>query len=151
MSIMSWLHRVTAGDENVSSSATFAAGEENLHGLNMKEAIDAHVAWKTRLAAQLSGTDSETLEIGAVASDDRCELGMWIHSEGEQRFSDLPEFAELRKQHAQFHLNAGNILLAAHNDGKEAADKMLHGSEFRQGSDLVQLGLVRLYARSLDL
>ena len=150
MGILSWLHRVTAGEENV-GSATFESGEENFHGLNMKDAIDAHVAWKTRLAAQLSGAGSEALEVGVVASDDRCALGKWIHSDGKKMFGHLPEFAELRCQHAQFHLNAGNVLLAAHNDGYEAADKMLHGSEFRHASDMVQLGLVRLYAKSRDI
>jgi len=150
MGILSWLHRITAGEENV-GSATFGAGEENLHGLNMKQAIDAHIAWKARLAAQLSGADSETLEVGVVASDDRCELGKWIHGEGKKRCGHLPEFAELLRNHAQFHLNAGNVLLAAHNDGNEAAVKMLYGSEYRKGSDTVQLSLVRLYAKSRDI
>ena len=55
------------------------------------------------------------------------------------------------RNHAQFHLNAGNVLLAAHNDGNEAAVKMLHGPEYRKGSDTVQLSLVRLYAKSRDI
>ncbi len=147
MSILSWLHRVTAGEENV-GNATFESGEESFHGLNMKEAIDAHIAWKARVEAQLSGTGSETLEIGIVASDDRCELGKWIHNEGKKKYGKLPEFAELRDLHAQFHLNVGSVLLEAHNNGKKAADKMLHSSGFRRGSDMVQLGLVRLYAKS---
>lgn len=147
MGVLLWLKRVTAGEEDI-GSATFEPGEEHFHGLNMKEAIDAHVAWKARLAEQISGTGGEKLEIGVVASDDRCTLGKWIHTEGKKMYGGLPEFAELLRQHAQFHLNAGNVLLEAHRNGTEAACKILHGAEFRHASDTVQLGLVRLYAKS---
>ncbi len=150
MGILSWLKSFSAGEEKA-GAATFAPGEENFHGLNMKEAIDAHVAWKARLKAQLSGTSTETLEIGVIASDDRCTLGKWIHGEGKKMYGHLPEYAELLQQHAQFHLNAGNILLEAHRSGNEAAEKMLHGPDFRHASDMVQLGLVRLYAKSLSV
>ncbi|MDD4929335.1 MAG: CZB domain-containing protein [Gallionella sp.] len=150
MGVLSWLKRITAGEENA-GNATFAPGEEDFHGLNMKDAIDAHVAWKTRLEAEFAGTGSETLEIGYVASDERCKLGQWIHKEGKNRFAQLPEYKELVDLHAQFHLNAGNILLEAHRNGSESAEKMLHGSEFRNASDMVQIGLVRLYARSRSI
>ena len=147
MSILSWLKRGAADEDNV-GNVTVKPGEEFFHGGNMKNAIDVHIAWKDRLAAQISGANSETLEISVVASDDHCALGKWIHSEGKKSFSHLPEFAELRSQHAQFHRNAGDVLREAHNNSKEAANKMLNGPEFRQASDMVQLGLVRLHAKS---
>ncbi len=147
MGILLWFKRAAAGEEN-GGNTTFEPGEGNFHGLYIKDAIDAHFAWKARLAAQISGTNSETLEIGVIASDDRCALGKWIHSEGKKMYGNLPEFAELLRQHAQFHLNAGIVLFEAHNNGNESAARMLHGSEFRNASDMVQLGLVRLYAKS---
>jgi hypothetical protein len=150
MSVLSWLKR-SAVAEDKAGNATAKPGDEFFHGGNMKNAIDAHVAWKDRLAAQINGASSETLEISVVACDDHCLLGQWIHSEGKKSFSHLPEFVELRSHHAQFHLNAGNVLREAYSNRKEAADKILNGSEFRQASDMVQLGLVRLYDKSQSL
>lgn len=144
MGILSWLKGVTAGHDV--GTASFAPGEEVFHGLNMKDAIDAHVAWKAKLEAQIGG-NADKLEIGQVASDDRCVLGNWIHDHGKQHFGTLPEFADLMRDHAQFHLTAGKILMEVHDGKAEDAHRMLHGNEFRHASDMVQLSLVRLYAR----
>ena len=149
MGILSWLKGVTTGDTE--GTAKFAPGEEYFHGLNMKEAIDAHVAWKARLKTQLDGEGDEALEVGVVASDDRCTLGKWLHGEAKQRFAHLPEYAELVRDHSQFHLSAGNILLEVHQGEKEKAGMMLQGSDFRHASDRVQLALVRLYAKARDI
>lgn len=145
MSLFSWLTRKISGEEV--GTVTFAPGEEHFHGLNMREAIDAHVNWKNRLEAQLTG-DAEKLEIGQVAADDRCTLGTWIHGPGKQQYGKLPEFAELMREHANFHLTAGKILMDVHEGKVEDARKLLHGGEFRHASDTVQLSLVRLYAQS---
>ena len=146
MGILSWLKSAATG--GTVETVSFAPGEEQFHGLNMKEAIDAHVTWKARLKSQLEGEGAETLEVGVVASDDRCALGKWIHGEAKQRFVHLPEYSELLRYHAQFHLSVGNILLEMHQGGKENAGKMLHGTDFRHDSDMVQLALVRLYAKA---
>lgn len=148
MGILSWLKSATTG--GAVGVANFAPGEEHFHGLNMKEAIDAHVAWKARLKTQLDGEGAEALEVGVVASDDRCALGKWLHGEAKQRFAHLPEYSELLRYHSQFHLGAGNILLEMHQGGKEKAGEMLHGADFRHDSDMVQLALVRLYAKARD-
>lgn len=145
MGILSWLKGFTAGD--VVGTASFAPGEETFHGLNMKDAIDAHIAWKAKLETQISG-NAEKLEIGQVASDDRCTLGCWIHGTGKQEFGMLPEFSDLVRDHAQFHLIAGSILMEAHAEKTQEALKQLRGSEFRHASDMVQLTLVRLYAKA---
>ncbi len=147
MSILSWLKRGAEGEDSV-SNATVEPGEDFFHGGNMKKAIDAHVAWTDRLAAQINGVSSETLDISIVASDDHCVLGKWIHSVGNKSYGHLPEFAELKDEHARFHHKAGNVLREADSKGKEAAEALLHSSEFRHASDKVQLGLVRLYTKS---
>lgn len=145
MGIMSWLKKFTSGEEV--GAASFAPGEETFHGLNMKDAIDAHIAWKARLDAQIAG-NSERLEVGRVAGDDACTLGEWLHGEGKKHFGHLPEFADLMREHAQFHIVAGKILMNAHEGKTEEARKALHGGDFRHHSDMVQLCLVRLYATS---
>jgi hypothetical protein len=83
MGIMDWLKRVTAGGEEhflaEDAAPVFAEGEENFHGLNMKDAIDAHIRWKTRLQRQLEGEADEQLEVAVVAADNHCVLGKWMH------------------------------------------------------------------------
>lgn len=150
MSILDWLKRATSGDQLLPEGghppATFAKGEESFHGLNMREAIDAHVRWKTRLQSMLEDNSDEHLEVGIVASDDKCTLGKWLHHEARQ-FGDLEEFKELMNIHAEFHLKAGSILAECHRGEKEAGLNMLHSKDFRFCSDKVQLALVRLYAK----
>jgi hypothetical protein len=149
MGILSWLKSATIG--GAAGKVSFAPGEEHFHGLNMKDAIDAHLAWKARLKAQLEGGGGEMLEVGQVASDDQCALGKWLHGEARQRFSNLPEYIDLLRLHSKFHLDAGKILIELHKGNKEIADTMLHGIDFRNDSDRVQLALVRLYAAARDI
>lgn len=150
MSIFDWLKRMTSGEQLAQhdEAPTFAKGEEDFHGLNMKDAIDAHVRWKARLQRQLEGHGDEQLEVSVVASDDKCTLGKWIHADAKARFGHLAEFRELLNAHADFHLAAGEILTDCHRGEYEQGLKTLHGKDFRFKSDKVQLALVRLYAKA---
>jgi hypothetical protein len=150
MSILSWLKSVTAdGDasEQISSKQmTFSAGEEEFHGLNMKDALDAHENWYHRLEDKITGKSDERLEVATVACDDKCKLGMWIYSQGKHNFGTLPEFGELKSVHADFHLTAGNVLNDVLNgEGAQARDGL---KKVRHKSGGVQLALVRLYSKS---
>ena len=144
MSILSWLKGVTSGESP--AEMKFADHEQHFHGLDMKAAIDAHLAWKTRLEAQIRGDAGEKLQVSTVAADCNCMLGKWIHAEGRQQFGALPEFGQLKKVHADFHLCAGSILSAAHDGEMEKASLQLK-RDLRHHSDAVQLGLVRLFSR----
>lgn len=148
MSILSWLSRVTSGKDG--GAVSFAPGEESFHGLNMKQAIDAHIAWKAKLADQIGG-NTDKLEVGQVASDDRCALGAWLHGPCKSLCGKLPEYADLVREHANFHLVAGNILMETHRGNAEKALEMLNGGDFRHASDTVQLSLVRLYAKTREM
>ena len=145
MGILSWLARVTSGKD--AGEASFAPDEEVFHGLNMRAAIDTHIAWKDRLAGQLGG-NADMLEVAEVGSDDRCSLGAWLYGPCKMHCGSLPEYADLVRDHANFHLVAGNILMNIRHGEREEALGMLNGGDFRRASDMVQLSLVRLYARS---
>lgn len=142
MSVLSWLR----GD---SAEIKFAEHEQHFHGLDMKAAIDAHNEWKRRLESQIRGDAGETLQVATVAADCNCKLGKWIHAEGRQGFGRLPEFGQLKKAHAEFHLCAGTILSAAHDGETDKASQALK-RDLRHHSDAVQLALVRLFARASD-
>lgn len=148
MSILSWLKTVSTGGASgelaFEQPMIFAEGEEEFRGLNMREALDAHIGWTHRLEAKLKGGNDELLAAGVVAADNRCILGEWIHGEAKQRFGDLPEFAELESVHAAFHAKVGEIVRAVDNGDKDSAT--VHAKEIRCMSGDVQLALVRLYA-----
>jgi hypothetical protein len=145
MSILGWLKGALAGEST--AKMEFAPDEQHLHGLDMKAALEAHAAWKTRLEAQIRGDAGEMLSMATVAADSNCALGKWIHGAGKAQFADYPEYAQLRRIHADFHICAGGILGNAHDGNTEAAAAALK-KDFRHHSDAVQLALVRLYAKA---
>ncbi|MBI5900096.1 MAG: CZB domain-containing protein [Rhodocyclales bacterium] len=147
MSILSWLKGALTGEAN--TKLEFVGEEQHFGGLDMKAALEAHAAWKTRLEAQIRGDAGETLSVATVAADGNCALGKWIHGEAAQRFGDYPEFAQLRKVHADFHLCAGGILSQVHDGDMVAAGEALK-RDLRHHSDAVQLALVRLYAKDME-
>lgn len=141
MGLMSWLKERLSNQE---SELVVSAEENNLSGLNLKQVIDAHAGWKTRLENTLLGISMEQLEVAVVAQDSVCSLGEWLYGVGKQQFGHLPEYEELRKTHACFHLCAGQVLVEHHNGKIDRATAILKG-EFRNLSDLIQLDLVRLF------
>ena len=150
MSILSWLKQVSTSVTSAglidTESMTFAKGEEQFHGLDMKGALDAHTAWTRRLEGKITGENKEQLNVATVASDCECKLGKWIHSTAKQQFDGSSDYEELRRIHAEFHLKAGEILNNVINGEQEKASINL--KEIRYQSGKVQLSLVRLYSHA---
>ncbi len=149
MSILSWFKHVTedsTGADLMDQPLTFGEGEEVFSGLNMRDALDAHMAWTNRLEGKITGENKEELDVVAVASDCECKLGRWIHGEAKQQFGNQPDLEELRRVHAEFHLKAGEILNNVTNgQGKDALANL---KQLRHQSGTVQLSLVRLYSHA---
>jgi hypothetical protein len=91
--------------------------------MNFDGAIDAHTAWKTKLAMYIRKPD-KSLNADVVGSDKNCDLGKWIHGEA-QGFQNVPEFNQLKAQHAQFHRCAGEIIRRADRGEKVSEDVSL--------------------------
>ncbi|MDD2777236.1 MAG: CZB domain-containing protein [Gallionella sp.] len=142
MGLMSWLKERLTGDQE--NELVVSEEENSLSGLNLKQVIDAHAGWKTRLENTLLGVSMEQLEVSVVAQDSVCSLGQWLYGAGKQQFGHLPEYEELRKTHANFHLSAGQVLVE-HRNGQTAKAMALLKGEFRNLSDLIQLDLVKLF------
>lgn len=148
MSILSWLKEATVGPDGsatIHTPAGFSRDDVEFHGLNMKNALDAHNQWTQRLEAQIDGSNSESLDIGTVASDTRCTLGRWIHSEAHDRFTGSEVYEELKRIHAEFHLACGKVLNDAYCGDSEAATHALKSVRYRSGE--VQLALIRFYEK----
>lgn len=145
MGMLNWLKARLSGDQT--SELILEKGEEELHGLNLKEALDAHEAWNGRLKSVLDGTSTESIQVSEIAQDCNCHLGKWIYGPGKKSHSSYEEYEILRKTHAEFHLCAGEILMEhqAGNDG--VADKLLK-TKFRNLSNRIQLDLVRLFTKA---
>lgn len=150
MSILSWFRQASANVTNAglidTDSMTFAKGEEEFHGLDMKGALEAHMSWVRRLEGKISGENHEQLDVATVASDCNCTLGKWLHGTARQQFGDSDDYKELRRIHADFHLKAGEILNNVVHGNKEQANSNL--KEIRYQSGNVQLSLVRLYSHA---
>lgn len=151
MSILSWLKTVTEGNHaadvmHAHPPVQFAAGEEQFHGLNMRDALDAHIRWVQRLENQISGSDREKIQVATVACDDRCALGEWIHGAARIQFGNLPEYANLKRDHAEFHLRVGEVLIDIQAGAVEDARNRMR--DIRRESGNVQLALIRLYSKS---
>ena len=143
MGLLKWLEKKLAGDS--SAKLTFDKGQEEFAGLNLKQVLDAHLAWNDRLTKYLDGTSEENLDVHQIAPDNLCILGKWIYGPGEKQFDQLIEFRDLRDTHKEFHLTAGQVLME-HNDGNRQTANQLLAGKFRSLSSKIQLNLVRLYA-----
>lgn len=91
--------------------------------MNFDEAIKAHADWKMKLARYIQRPD-KSIDAGVVGQDNQCSLGRWLHGEG-ARFSALPEFAQLKQEHAAFHHHAADILHRADRGDKVTEDVAL--------------------------
>ena len=143
MGLLNWLESKLAGDD--SAKLTFDKGQEEFAGLNLKQVLDAHLAWNDRLTKYLDGTSQENLDVHQIAPDNLCILGKWIYGPGGKQFEQQPEFRDLRDTHKEFHLTAGQVLVE-HNGGNTQAAGQLLATKFRALSGKIQLNLVRLYA-----
>ncbi len=144
MALIDWLRKKLAGDETETLALTATAEEETLSGLNLKQVLDAHTAWRGRLQNALDGSNTEELDVTVVSQDSFCTLGKWVYGSGKQLYSHLPEYESLRQAHAHFHLCAGEVL-TEHQDGNLATATELLKTKFRTASNKNQLELVRLF------
>ena len=143
VAILEWLKRRTAGDD--AAVLQIETHELEFSGLNIRQVLDAHQAWKVRLLAVLDKTSTESLQVSEIQRDNVCILGKWIHGAAKPLYGRLPEYESLRQTHAAFHLAAGDVLRRFLDGNPEAARKLLR-AEFSTLSDRIQLDLVRLYA-----
>lgn len=144
MGVLNWLKRRLAGEE---VEIEFEENEMEFSGLNMKQVIDAHMAWRHRLEAVIKGTGHEQLNVREVEVDNLCALGKWIHGSAKPLYGRLPEYRDLYKAHANFHLLAGEILKENNRGNHDAALVLLRGG-FTELSNRVQLDIIRLYSQA---
>lgn len=114
--------------------------------LDFQKWVAAHRDWRRRLLAHIDGNSSETLDENAICHDNRCELGRWIHANGTRFYGNEPVFQRLVKDHADFHLCAGDVVKTHREQGEKASRRLLN-SEFDMHSMHVVSALEQLELR----
>jgi len=122
-----------------------AAEQQALSDLDLNQALDAHLAWYTRLESVIEGKSGEALDVSIVSQDNCCALGKWIYGPARQNFAHLPDWELLRLAHAHFHLCAGEVLKAHQKGDQVAAINLLRGP-LLHASQKNRDALVRLFA-----
>jgi aerotaxis receptor len=108
------LFRLRKGDRSVADADAVAlrkaikqAEAAAARPFEPRDAIDAHVQWKTRL--RNAALDDTRLDAAQAARDDCCPLGKWLHGEGKLRWGAHALFTDLLAKHAEFHRQAGAV------------------------------------------
>ena len=143
-----WINNWLNGDR--SEKLVIADDENILSGLNLKEVLDAHDAWKKKLQDELTGDGTESLDVPHVASDRNCVLGKWLHGTGKKKYAKMPEYHNAVKAHANFHICAAEVVIEHQSGNTEKARELLE-TKFRAASNDNQLELVRLFSASKEL
>lgn len=118
------------------------ARNSGIEGVDFYAAIQAHVLWRIRLEAYISGT-GEQLNPEIVGRENHCALGEWIYGSGSRAFGNHPQFPELKDAHARFHRCAGEVIRCADSGHAEKARELLRG-EYAVYSQKVKANLARL-------
>lgn len=118
--------------------------EGELAGLNLKQALEAHQAWRAKLQKVLDGESNEKFDMEYVSADNQCFLGKWIYNEAKTLYSKLPEYEFVRKAHAEFHVCAGEVLSQHQAGNLEEADLILK-TKFRTSTNKNQMLLINFF------
>lgn len=104
--------------------------------MDFDEAIKAHGAWKLKLASYLKKPDG-SIKATEIQPDTNCVLGKWIHGDG-TKWSQFPEYATLKEEHARFHRAAADIIRKA-DSGQNTSEETALGSksEFSSASTAI--------------
>ncbi len=144
MGLLDWFRGAAKGEASSTVAEKSANESAEIGGLDFQSAVAAHQKWKSRLEACIEGTSSEVLDPRIVCQDNQCVLGKWINGTGAAQFGGMATFSQLKVEHAQFHVVAGEILLAAFSGRGSDAKTRLEGV-FAATSLRVQSLLARLF------
>ena len=115
--------------------------------MDLDQAVQAHSQWKKKLADYLAKRDGSLIP-AELSMDNKCPLGQWIYGEGAAKFSQLPEFPTLKREHTRFHKAVGDVVRNA-DSGKSITEEIALGSksEFGAASSAVVTAILNLKAR----
>lgn len=115
--------------------------------MNFDDAIKAHTFWKVTLRWMING--QRLVDGKKLARDDECELGRWIVGAGIE-YTECSAFQALVKEHAAFHLIAGDVAKKiADGNSEDALQMMSDSGDFSQASAKT-IEAIRLLQREVE-
>jgi hypothetical protein len=154
------LHRCYVGLSEIDVTGVLVRIHDTLYGLmqndpsnselkNLQTAMDlslalrAHLQWKRKLQDAIE--TGEALDVDTIKRDDCCDLGRWLHGDGELTFGSRVEFTKLVHAHSEFHVVTGLIAGIINNKEFDDAIKMLLGNNhFETASRAVGIAITDL-------
>lgn len=117
----------------------------------VRAAITAHAQWKRRLGAAIaSGRVEPGTDLAAVARDDVCAFGQWLHGEARQE-EDPAVVARIAEAHAVFHREAAGVLRAVAEGDLDAAERAMLDENAYAGALTGLTALLVGWARDLGI
>ena len=117
-------------------------------GQKLYEALQEHALWRVvaRKAVQ-DGRCNETAK--ALASDNECPLGKWLHYEIDHTHRSEAEYEILKEAHRRFHLAlAGVVAAIERGDLGAAAERVEPRSEFADLCSVMNRELLHWLAKT---
>ena len=154
MGIFAWIQSIAQGKSNSyedykkdsnHAHVDKAEDDSSMYGLNFQQAIEAHQQWKHRLSNYVEGKSNETLDPNTICRDDKCILGIWIHTSGKESFGHIPLYSDIKDTHAQFHTVAGDIVTRKQGGDSRGAHDLLNSGLYSKLSVNLQMMLAKLY------
>lgn len=111
--------------------------------MNLEDAVSAHASWKVKFRTAIE--KRARLDADSICKDNNCELGKWLHGPGKSSVGQLPEYSKCVNEHANFHVQAGQVATAINKERySEAANMLAGGTPYDKSSSAVAAALIRL-------
>ena len=85
-----------------------------------------HMSWKKRLTDFFNG---EKIETTVHLSYKKCDLGIWIYSDGMTKYGKMPEMQDLEKIHKEMHLVVERVMKMKQSGSNTAIEQELEKIE----------------------
>lgn len=142
MSLFGWLRGTVVGGPE--SELKFTPEEKAMSEMSLRQALDAHASWKTRVERKLHNPQF-VLHASTAASSTQCKIGKWLHGPAKRLYAHLPEYHDACRTHATFHACAAEMLSRHEAGDLDGAFTLLRG-QFQAAANDSQLELVKLFA-----
>jgi len=104
----------------------------------VKKGIAEHTAWKARIQEAID-TRRSVVPVSHACLDYLCEFGRWLQENPDLRMFNPKHYDKVKKLHAAFHQELGNVLhFALAGKRLEAKERCVYGGAYAQ----VQAALV---------
>ncbi|PID64045.1 MAG: hypothetical protein CR974_00585 [Gammaproteobacteria bacterium] len=112
--------------------------EGRVQELTLHAILNKVLSARLRLTNYISGSQ-EALSCEEMGDHIGCELGVWLHSEGKEKYGDLARFPELEVAHKKYHECAAEIVRLHDSGNDHEARRLLVGNFSRAAHDMQEI------------